>query len=300
MTHDLTQLLGGVVDKLSGFLPGDVHRRGNPGYHVASMVACFIVMFLTSLDSERDLAAYLKNHPEIVSALRLYRAPVATTFGRFRKRLGSEKLAALVDRFGKELIESKQIVVDSTLMEKHDSEAKWGKSSSKGWIYGYKAHVSCDAKSGLPIRVRMTTANRHDSPMLPELIKELEPKAVIGDSAYDSNKNIDLIVELKATPAIAFNKRAEKGKGYNNKNTSRYKMRKNKKRKKLLRKRYIVEQLNNLIHELLNLKKRFVKGLEACSFYAQLTALTLLAQANWAGKTGLPQLKRRIKYFRRQ
>src|SRR4030042_310117 len=115
MDYDLTQLLGGVVDKLSGFLAGDMRGRGRPGYSVASMVACFLVMFLKGLDSERDLAAYLKNHVQLLPALGLPRAPVATTLERFRRRFGSGKLAQLVDTIGNESRESGIVVVDSSL-----------------------------------------------------------------------------------------------------------------------------------------------------------------------------------------
>jgi IS5 family transposase len=300
MDRDLTQLLGGVVDKVVDFLPAEKIRRGNPGYPVASHIACFLVMFLKGLESERDLAEYLKNHKELLPVLKLPRAPVATTLGRFRRRFGTEKLSQIVDTFGIESRESDEVVTDSSLQEKNDQEAEWGYSDSKGWILGYKTHVCCDAKTGLPIKVITTTANRHDCPMLPKLINGLDLNTVIGDAGYDSEANIKLVYDMNATPAIAFNKRAEKGKGFSKTNSLRHKARKNKKRKKLLRKRYIVEQLNNLIHEILDLKNRSIKGLEACSFYAQLAALSLLAQAHWAQKRGLTWLKRQIKYFRRR
>lgn len=300
MENDLIHLLDGVVEKLFVFCSGDVKGRGRPGYPAPSMIGCFLVMFLKGLRSERDLAAYVGNHWDLWPVLRLPQAPVASTYSRFRKRFGSEKLTRIVDCVGAEFLESGEVVVDSALMEKKDSEAKKGYSASKGWIHGFKAHVSCDASNGLPLRIRLTTANRHDSPMLPELVSEIKPEAVIADAGYDSEKNINHVLELNAFPAIAFNKRADKGRGYSNTNSSRHKLRKNKKRKKLLRKRYIVEQLNNLLHEVLELKNRFIKGLEACSFYLQLAALRLLAQAKWATKTKQPCKKRQIKYFRRQ
>lgn len=300
MDSDLVHLLDGVVDKLDGFLPAEFSRRGRPGYPVSSMIACFLVMFLKDLRSERDLAAYLKNNLYLLKPLRLPKAPVSTTLGRFRKRFGSEKLTEVVDKFGSELQISGEIVVDSALMEKEDPEGEWGYSDSKGWIYGFKVHVSCDADNGLPLRIRLSTANRHDCPYLPTLTKGLNFQAVIGDSGYDSENNINYVLENNAFPAIAFNKRAEKGKGFSNIKSNRHKLRKKRKRKKLLKKRYIVEQLNNLLHEILELKNRFIKGLEACAFYAQIAALQLLTQAQWAIETGVPHIKRQIKYFQRQ
>lgn len=301
MDLDLIQVLDGVVDKLFGFFgSGDDGRRGRPlVYPAASMIGCFLVMFLKGLDSERDLAAFLRNHPELWLPLRLSSAPVATTLGRFRRRFGSQKLTECVDWFAGDT-ESGEVVVDAALMEKNDGDTEWGFSDSSGWVLGYKTHVSCDARSGLPLRIRLTTANRHESPLLPELVGGLNPSAVIANSGYDSEDNVNHVMELDAVPAIAYNKRGDKNKGYANKKSKRNKARKNKKRKKLLRKRYIVEQLNNLIHEVLQLKNRFINGLEACSFYTQLTALRLLAQAEWATKKGLHHLKRQIKHFKRR
>ena len=60
------------------------------------MIACFLVMFLKGLESERDLAEYLKNHKELLPALGLPRAPVATTLGRLHKRYYSERLNKMV------------------------------------------------------------------------------------------------------------------------------------------------------------------------------------------------------------
>ncbi|MBD3261499.1 MAG: transposase [Candidatus Altiarchaeales archaeon] len=55
----------------------------------------------------------------------------------------------------------------SALMEKKNPDAKKGCSKHKGFVTGFKAHVACDADSGLPVLVRLTTGNRHDSPLLP-------------------------------------------------------------------------------------------------------------------------------------
>ena len=119
MESDLTQLLGGVDDTLLVFYAAE-SRRGRQGYHPASMIACFLVLFLKGLRSERDLAAYISNHEELWPSLGFTQAPVATTYGRFRGRFGGVKLAQIVDRMGSEFLESGEVVVDSALMEKKD------------------------------------------------------------------------------------------------------------------------------------------------------------------------------------
>ena len=49
----------------------------------------------------------------------------------------------------------------------------------------------CDAL-GNPLRFFLTAGQRHDSQTAPELIKDLQAKALIADKAYDSDKLVKL------------------------------------------------------------------------------------------------------------
>ena len=41
-----------------------------------------------------------------------------------------------------------------------DTDAKWGYSKSKGWIFGYKLHMSCSTGNRIiPLSANVTTAN---------------------------------------------------------------------------------------------------------------------------------------------
>ena len=46
------------------------------------------------------------------------------------------------------------------------ADAKWGFSNSKGWIFGYKLHMSCSTGKLIGFRclTDVSTANVHDSP----------------------------------------------------------------------------------------------------------------------------------------
>ena len=47
-----------------------------------------------------------------------------------------------------------------------DTDAKWGYSKSKGWIFGYKIHMSCSTgKLIVPLSADVSTANVHDGKM---------------------------------------------------------------------------------------------------------------------------------------
>jgi hypothetical protein len=82
------------------------------------------------------------------------------------------------------------------------------------FFWGYRNHVISDATSELPIAEITKPNNIHDSVMFMPLFSSARKsfplciKAVIGDSAYDSYKNIEFVVkELHAKPIIARNPR---------------------------------------------------------------------------------------------
>lgn len=83
------------------------------------------------------------------------------------------------------------------------------------FFWGYRNHIINDAISELPLAEIIKPNNIGDSTMfIPQftyLMKtfKLNTKAVIGDSAYDSFKNVEFVVkQLLAEPVIAFNPRA--------------------------------------------------------------------------------------------
>lgn len=61
---------------------------------------------------------------------------------------------------------------------------------------------------GLPRSAEVTPGNRHDSPIMPKLLKDMGClEAVVGDSGYDSDENYRRIVEGHgALPIIARNR----------------------------------------------------------------------------------------------
>ncbi len=72
-----------------------------------------------------------------------------------------------------------------------DTDAKWGYSKSKGWIFGYKLHMSCSTgKLIVPLSANLSTANVHDSQMYCTLVEPLSGlvKNILCDPAYDDSK----------------------------------------------------------------------------------------------------------------
>ena len=92
-----------------------------------------------------------------------------------------------------------------------DTDAKWGFSKSKGWVFGYKLHMSCSTgRLIVPLSADLTTANVHDSKPYDKLIDSLTEliQNILCDPAYDdgslyestNNYAMRLICPIKKYP----------------------------------------------------------------------------------------------------
>ena len=95
------------------------------------------------------------------------------------------------------------------------------------------------------MRAKVTPGNRHDCPILPELLVKAE--YVLGDAGYDSKKNRKAIKSIGAKPFIARNRRRSKKRRWI---------------PRLLKKRYIIEQFNSLLKQVLRERWKRFKGIE--------------------------------------
>lgn len=85
----------------------------------------------------------------------------------------------------------------------------------KEWHYGFRAHIMCDARYGLPIKYKVTPANNSEQTELDNMLKDMEEKDkyklnkmnnLMGDAGYDNggrNKflkeeyNINAIMDIR-------------------------------------------------------------------------------------------------------
>ncbi len=92
-----------------------------------------------------------------------------------------------------------------------DTDAKWGFSKSKGWVFGYKLHMSCSVgKFIVPLSACTSTANVDDSQKFQELKSHYQDYSKIFWQIlhtmmdyYDSctKKKIRLICSIKTYPS---------------------------------------------------------------------------------------------------
>ena len=108
--------------------------------------------------------------------------PISAIIGTIGNLFVSEKL-----------VDDKSVSVDSSMLKAYgpvwhksdmknnrlpiagiDTDAKWGYSKSKGWVYGYKLHLSCSTgKLIVPLSANISTANIHDGTMYCGIVEPL-------------------------------------------------------------------------------------------------------------------------------
>ena len=76
-----------------------------------------------------------------------------------------------------------------------DTDAKWGFSRTKGWVFGYKLHIACSTGTLIvPLSADFTTANITDDKMYESITSSLPSgmvRYVLGDEGYDDHKLCD-------------------------------------------------------------------------------------------------------------
>jgi len=183
-------------------------RRGNPGYGRLKALRVLVYARLKGLENDTRVVEHLKRHTWAARTLGLHSVPDRTTVGRWWRRY----LSLLEEAFGKicgmlQLIApTTHLIADSTLLEDlYDLEADWG-YTSEGPFRGFKLHAVVN-QLGLPLRAVVTPGNRHDSPLFPSLMQDLEADFVLADAGYDSKRNIRAVEAMGAEPVIASNPR---------------------------------------------------------------------------------------------
>lgn len=218
--------------------------QGAEGYDPISMFKAQLLIYLGEASSDRKLAQALRYNGRLclLCGFNFLKTPSNGSFTNFRDRLGEDVFYEILHQLIAQAVVLKVIhggdtAIDSTHIWAYastfgsktcqckgkcncpksysDTDARWGAKSKKYLFFGYKVHLIVDAKSQLPLDVRITPGNKADSPQAIPLLKgakERHPENKIVtsamDSAYDSHKNYRFAVkEANITPIIALNPR---------------------------------------------------------------------------------------------
>ena len=218
--------------------------QGAEGYDPISLFKAQLLIYLGEVTSDRKLASALRYNGRLclLCGFNLLKTPSNGTFTNFRDRLGEDIFYEILHQLIAQAIVLKIIkggdtAIDSTHVWAYaskfghktcsckgkcdcprsysDTDAQWGAKSKDYLFFGYKVHLIVDAKSQLPLEVKVTPGNEADSPQAKPLLKgakEKHPENTIDtsamDSAYDSHENYRFAIEeAKVAPIIALNPR---------------------------------------------------------------------------------------------
>ena len=179
-------------------------KGGRPAYPTEAMLKVLLlqVMYNTSDERTQDAVADRLSFRRFAGFSLEDDTPDNATICRFRGLLVDLNLDLLkevndqLDQYGMRL--RKGTLIDATIFQANAKAPKGGEVSERdpeaGWTqkagkyhFGYKAHVAMDQTSGMINKVRVTSADVHDSLATYECLDEKDEKAY-ADKAYDNDE----------------------------------------------------------------------------------------------------------------
>ncbi len=196
-------------------------KRGRPYiYPTGTMLRCFVVRIWLRIPSNNCLHQYFSidntYNKKVMAACGLNMLPDRRTFDRRFKIIQLQDVIKIMGtRFVAEKIVHGTIVsVDSTMIHAKgykvwhkadiksntvrrpgiDTDARWGFSATRGWIFGYKMHLSCTTGDVIvPLSASISTANVPDNKKYQEIVEPLPGivRYIVADAGYEDYKLYD-------------------------------------------------------------------------------------------------------------
>lgn len=274
------------LSEVDRFYRGMRRKIGRRGHEISCYLRAWMSKHILGVPSEAQLATKIQNDRKLQKICGFKKAPCKSAYSKARKRLTLSGLdfffAFLVLKAKKiGLAKGRLVAVDSTdftafcngrknLKFRSDQCARWGHSTTKGRVFGYKAHIVCDAETELPLAVAVLPANVHDAEgffsVYGKLLRSFthEIAKLIADCAYDAAEIYQAL--LSSMVAVI----AKNGRGH-------YPSEKPKDPD--YKKRTAIERLNSRCKEELGLDKLKMRGLWAATFHATEVLCSMLFAA---------------------
>jgi hypothetical protein len=208
-------------------------RKRRPRIPCSEIMKALVFQKLERIPSWKALESQIAK-ADVRKRIGLKRAFYNQRISDFTRQVGAEGFKAIVIELSKQLRVlisdfGEEVAIDSTMVwayanpyneQLSDPDAKWGVKKLEAGkpirTYGYKLHLTAEAKHDLGIWEVTTGANRHDSLFYAELLdgacQQHQVKRSIADAAYDSKKNYHHTLKCKAAPVIDYNRRRSKNK----------------------------------------------------------------------------------------
>ena len=206
-------------------------RRRRPRIPASGILKALVFQKLERIPSWKSLESQIAK-ADVRRRIGLEKAIRNQRISDFTRRIGPEGFKAVVMELSKQLRVlipdfGEEVAIDSTMVwayanpynEKNaDPDARWGVKKLEAGkpirTFGYKLHLTAEAKHDLGIWEVTSGANRYDSIFYPELLsgacQQRQVKRSIADAAYDSKKNYHHTLKCKAAPIIDYNRRRSK------------------------------------------------------------------------------------------
>jgi len=196
-------------------------NTGRPGFDPGKMLRLLLLGKLQNLSDKRleqDVALHLL-YREFCGWSLEELTPDHSTLSRFRDRITPvwDKIWSEFQTWLQEegLVDQDLVIVDATDIraqgryrkppedpsgcstpedkyeQQTDPDARHGYKRVDKPIYGYKAHIATDAKTGMILTLLTTGANAHDGKTLPQVVPKLpfDPRALTADTIYHDWEN---------------------------------------------------------------------------------------------------------------
>jgi hypothetical protein len=147
-----------------------------------------------------------------------------------------------------------------------DTDARWGFSKSKGWVFGYKLHMCCSTgRLAVPLTAGISTANVYDPHMYDVLVEPIAGLVpyMAADSLYSSEELYQFSKEIGITLVCPI-KRYRHTKGIRLK---RHHFFRSKKGQGIIRKRNSIERLFDRMKDTFGIEPLPVRGMPNASSY---------------------------------
>jgi len=220
----LTTLIRNInLARYRNLLPGAQADKKKQRYRPESMTKALVARQLNNWPYRR-LGEELRKSAALAKACGFVpgRIPHYSYFCRFFKALDPEVLKEVCVQLLRSLarlipIRCDVLAVDSSpfvayansFSKAGDLDAGTGKSSCKGWFYGYKLHVAADAGTELTVAMEVTPGNTYDGHHLLAVLRKAQSnlprkfQAVLGDKGYDAGYvHLGIVKEFGAFPII--------------------------------------------------------------------------------------------------
>jgi len=190
-------------------LPWQPNKRGRKGHNPKTVaIGCLLKIGLN--ETYDSIEAYMKDSQTLQATCPVI--PGHSVIHRGMTRLSIKYIRRAINLVIRFLRKRKMtIAVDSTGFSTHQSstwyEIRIARQGSRRDCI--KLHISVDVHTGVVHSFTITRWNRHDSREFARLIKHLpELEKVLGDAAYSSRANCQLVADKHGTPYLSFRRDA--------------------------------------------------------------------------------------------